>query len=867
MKHFLPKIGLAVLALLASSLTKAQDAAATAGNWMREHHEALGLDAMDARNIQVTDLTTDKRGVGHVYIRQVVHGLPVYGAVANFTVKDGRVIHVGNRLQHDVAGRVAGAKPALRAEDALCAAAKDLGLTPGAITVQQQISRSKLVLGKSGISREPIPATLIYQWLPGQQAIPLAWELVVRETDGAHWWRITVDAHNGKVLQRNDRMVHCAVPAFGRDRSTASASELLRAAAPMAAAPPPPDGASYRVYAFPVESPTFGPQVVVTDPADPTASPFGWHDTDGQAGAEYTITRGNNVYAGEDIDDDDIIGYSPDGGPSLTFDQAYAPPQAPDEYLDAAITNLFYACNTLHDVWYQYGFDEQSGNFQETNYSGLGEGEDAVYAQAQDGSGTNNANFGTPPDGGSGAMQMYLWTTTDEGDSFTVNSPGSVAGTYSIEIAGFGPELPSDPITADLVLVEDDADPFTDACDNLVNGADIAGKIAVVDRGLCTFVSKVEQIEAAGALAVVVINNVGGGTITMGGNDGGAIGIPSVMISLADGQALKNAMAQGPVNATLQGIPGTTLRDADFDNGIIAHEYGHGVSIRLTGGASNVDCLDNDEQMGEGWSDWMGMVLTMQAGDEGGTPRGVGNFVLDEGTDGVGIRPAPYSTDFSVNPYTYGATTSWAFQETHGLGFIWATILWEATWDLINAEGFDPDLFHGTGGNNIAMQLVMDGLKLQPCSPGFVDGRDAILLADSLDYGGEHACLLWHAFARRGLGYSASQGSSFSVNDQVEAFDVPPACATSGVPETNGLPSGFVLAPDPAHGSVLLKLPAPLPAGGAVRLLGMDGRIQREVRFNGGLECTIDLHGLAAGVYMVQLDVAGKRLQQRLVVE
>ncbi len=70
----------------------------------------------------------------------------------------------------------------------------------------------------------------------------------------------------------------------------------------------------------------------------------------------------------------------------------------------------------------------------------------------------------------------------------------------------------------------------------------------------------------------------------------------------------------------------------------------------------------------------------------------------------------------------------------------------------------------------------MDGLKLQPCSPGFVTGRDAILQADQVNNGGANQCLIWNAFAKRGLGYSASQGSSGSRSDGVEAYDVPAAC-------------------------------------------------------------------------------------------
>jgi extracellular elastinolytic metalloproteinase len=850
---------------LITLFAQAQTAEDVVRSWMQGHRAGVGLAGRDIAELEVSSSHTGAKGISYVYMQQRVHGIPVAGAVANFAVRQGRVVQFGDRLRRDVTVQVNGSTPMVDAEGALRAAARELGLPLGRARVEHRASARDVLFAGNGISKAAIPAGLIYSPVGGDE-LRLAWELEIRPPGTDHWWRTVVDAHTGRVLSKQDRVVHCSFPqqAFAKGYQAMQDLALPR---PAAAAPMPPDGSSYRVFAFPVESPTYGPQTVVTDPADLLASPNGWHDTDGQAGAEYTITRGNNVYAGEDINNDDIIGYSTDGGAALTFDAFFTPPQDPADYLDAAITNLFYTCNVLHDVWYRYGFDEASGNFQETNYSGAGLGSDAIYAQAQDGSGTNNANFATPPDGSPGAMQMYLWRTS-ENDTFRVNSPGTVAGTYTIEVAGFGPLLPSSPITADLVLVDDGADPVTDACEDPVNGAALSGKIAVVDRGTCTFVSKVQRLEAAGALAVVVVNNVGGAPITMGGSDGGDITIPSVMISQADGLLLKEALEEGPVNGSLQGAGGESMRDSDFDNGIIAHEYGHGVSTRLTGGSGNADCLWNEEQMGEGWGDWMGMVLTMQVGDLQETPRGVGNFVQDEGPDGQGIRPAPYSTDFAVNPYTYGITNTGQFAETHALGFVWATMLWDLTWDLVEAEGFDPDIHAGSGGNNTAMQLVMDGLKLQPCDPGFVDGRNAILKADSLDFGAEHACLIWNAFARRGLGYGASQGSSFSVNDQVEAFDVPAGCELVGVPENlSRLPGGFVLLPNPARSSVLLQTGAPLRQSAVVRVVAMDGRQAREHRFTGGEELRMDLQGVAAGVYMVQMEVGGKRLQERLVVE
>ncbi len=85
-------------------------------------------------------------------------------------------------------------------------------------------------------------------------------------------------------------------------------------------------------------------------------------------------------------------------------------------------------------------------------------------------------------------------------------------------------------------------------------------------------------------------------------------------------------------------------------------------------------------------------------------------------------------------------------------------MLWEMNWALIDKYGLDPDIYNGTGGNNIALQLVIDGLKLQPCNPGFVDARNAILQADQVNNAGANQCLIWTAFAKRGLGYSATPG-------------------------------------------------------------------------------------------------------------
>jgi hypothetical protein len=528
----------------------------------------------------------------------------------------------------------------------------------------------------------------------------------------------------------------------------------------------------YKVFPFPVESPIFGSRTLIQDASDAVASPFGWHDTNGQPGAEFLITRGNNAFVYEDANDSDTPGYSPNGGNNLVFDFPYLFENSPLQNRDAALTNLFYWNNLIHDVLYHNGFDEESGNFQQNNYGRGGLQNDHVIVEGQDGGGTNNANFATPPDGSNPRMQVYLWYL-GLGNFLRVLSPEPIAGGYSGSIATFGPEIPQVPITAEIVLVNDGSNSPTLGCNPLINANALQGKIAMFDRGECTFVSKVQNAQNAGALAVIIVNNQPNGVVQMGGSSS-TITIPVIMISQADGNLIKPYLAQG-VFAEFGGTGSGEVFDCSFDNGVIAHEYGHGVSNRLTAGPSVTTCLFNEEQMGEGWSDFLSLVFSHLPDQTANTPRGIGNFVTGNPTDGPGIRPFPYTRDMSVNPHTYISIRN--VSVPHGVGSVWCAMLWDLYWNLIDRYGFDPNLINGNGGNRVALKLVMEGMKLQACQPGFIDGRDAILLADDILYNGIHTCLIWHTFARRGLGLSASQGSSNNVLDGNQAFDVPFDCS------------------------------------------------------------------------------------------
>jgi len=179
--------------------------------------------------------------------------------------------------------------------------------------------------------------------------------------------------------------------------------------------------------------------------------------------------------------------------------------------------------------------------------------------------------------------------------------------------------------------------------------------------------------------------------------------------------------------------------------------------------------------MGEGWSDLLALALTHEEGDTGSDRRGIGTFVLAENNEGDGIRRFPYSTDMSINPQTYADLANTG-GSVHNIGELWVGMTWDMYWNFIDEYGFDPDWSNTESGNFKAMKLVLEALKLQPGSPGFVDGRNAIIGADQIFYDGANECLIWDAFARRGLGIDADQGNSNNLNDGVVSFETTLRC-------------------------------------------------------------------------------------------
>lgn len=227
------------------------------------------------------------------------------------------------------------------------------------------------------------------------------------------------------------------------------------------------------------------------------------------------------------------------------------------------------------------------------------------------------------------------------------------------------------------------------------------------------------------------------------------------------------------------------VRDGSLDNSVLIHEYAHGISTRLTGGSEQANCLQTTEGLGlgEGWSDAIALFLLQKPDQNRSSNAAIGDYIADYIFDqmdaivqgqtfheGGGIRSRPYSTNMTVNARTL--RDAFRERDIYVLGELWASALFDMYWNLVDQHGFSSNYMDATQmkGNIMAMQILIGGLKLQPCQPRFLSARDAILAADQAYYGGINKCLIWKAFAKRGMGVDA-------VNEKFhDGFNFPMEC-------------------------------------------------------------------------------------------
>ncbi|KAF9424466.1 Fungalysin/Thermolysin Extracellular metalloproteinase 5 [Entomortierella beljakovae] len=605
----------------------------------------------DSAYIVKNAYTSKHNGVTHVYLRQVIDELEVVNGDINVNVdKHGNVISYGNSFYKGSTGqkksltikewikqeaeiiqeegrqfsfgrwrqsRESRPSPAekqgsMSPQDALLSFARHLNVEIPRPEDMEIVTTNNFRSGKPEVVMTNCPLTANGQ-VPVAQAyiqnsegeLELVYDFQIEMKDTDNWYHAQINANTGKVVQMIDWVAD----------------------------------ASFNVYPMGVNDPEDGNRKLVKDPHHLPASPLGWNRQ--SQNKNFTTTIGNNVYAGENRRNGNDWQNNPkpegkvDKDGELVFDFKINLDKDPSTYVDAAVTNLFYWNNQVHDIFYHYGFDEESGNFQENNFGKGGLGDDAVIANAQDGSGYNNANFATPPDGQHGKMRMYVWDITE------------------------------------------------------------------------------------------------------------------------------------------------VARDGDLESGIVIHEYAHGISTRLTGGPANSGCLGWGEAggMGEGWGDFFATMFRQKKKHNYESEFPMGSYA----NGGQGIRRFPYSTNLESNPETFKYMDGPAYWGVHAKGEVWAQMLFEVYQNLHLRLPFTKDWYtedKTSYANTLVLQLVVDGLKLQPCTPSFIQARDAIIQAEKVLTKGKYRCDIWKAFSKRGLGPKAKVVGANSPwgSIRTESFELPKTC-------------------------------------------------------------------------------------------
>lgn len=346
-----------------------------ARGFLNEKAQLFALRGADVANLKLVKEDND-RGTVFLEYAQTVGGLKVFdGQVQVVVNKNGEVLSVREGFLID--GQAVALKPSLNESQGIMRGFSYAGRKIDSSLVQTrpraEKSESTAFANPLGTELEDVTSELnVFRM--GNSA-RLAWH-VYAEVGQDEWYELLVDAHNGELLLRQNLYVFEA------------------------------QGTVY------TEAPDKGARQVVSFVGDTVINTSaGWMGTS-------TVTTGNNVESYLDTNADNApdanngSGLSNGHASSATQDFTFPFSTAVDPRTQqaAVVTNLFYFNNIMHDFSYALGFTETARNFQTDNYGRGGIGADSVRAEAQDGSGTNNANFATPPDGSRPRMQQYLFT-------------------------------------------------------------------------------------------------------------------------------------------------------------------------------------------------------------------------------------------------------------------------------------------------------------------------------------------------------------------------------------------------------------------------------------------------------------------------
>lgn len=651
--------------------------AETLRSFIKENNDLLGMSDAQADTLKVTiDQTNPDGNLSFARLEQVINGVSVYQAevTAAFN-KRGEMFRVVNKLAPGLEGANISQDFGDPANAVRGAAANVNYELQANDTVANQAASDDLKVRFGAGGDWDITAEKMY--FPIEPGVArAAWRVLIWKPVNAYY--VLVDAETGTMLLReNITKDQTQTATFNVYANTTSMIKSLDNPAPLTPGPIDPSQGTQGA----IQSRTN--VTLVGNEGDLSFNNLGWINDNANSGNGWT--DGNNVEAGLDRVTPNGVD-APVSGTNRVFNFSYNPAPgnpAPGEepltpaYQNGAVTNLFYVTNRYHDELYKLGFTEQFENYQHDNFGRGGLGNDRISAEAQDSSGTNNANFSPTADGTRGRMQMYIWT------------------------------------------------------------------------------------------------------------------------------------------------PPTPDRDGDLDAEIIVHELTHGTFGRLSNGTSGTQ----GGQMHEGYADWYGHALLSEPTDPINGVYVTGGYstqLLRSAVFGgnanyyYGIRRFPKAViaftggpnNRPHNPLTYGDIDSAQHNVTDGAfpaaftgsatavhdgGEIWSSMLWEVRAKLIQRLG-------AAEGNRKALQLVTDGMKLNPSNPTMKQARDGILAAAlaSSDAGADVADV-WAGFAARGMGFLAENPTGNTV---VESFDLPNAVLSDpfSVSDAPGDGDGF---PEPGENLLL----------------------------------------------------------------
>ncbi len=424
-------------------------------SFISANSDLYGLSGKDIASLKIGGESLSSSGMRMVRVEQVVNGLPVFQSDTRFILdSQGRIHRSTGLIFPNATAESPDFDGMISAQAALSIAMNSIGIsadTAQASLVNANVDGTEVEV----VSNNPnlagnVTSKLVYFPLAPGILVP-AWSQVSFTNGGGDYYSL-VDANSGKLLWRKNI------------RNTVSTHDArfrvyVQADGTTPADSPAPLSPSNATVGGNVQPPGISPTIVSMFTAmSAVASPNGWIDDcpGGVCAAAQTQTIGNNVHAYMDrvggagagganqpdtaassvLDGDGKPMGNPDansrnrdflGTTPRDFQTNYLPPpqggnpeagQTPtgngnngtlavDQFRRGMITQLFYVSNWYHDKLFLLGFDEAAGNFQLTNFSGNGVGNDRILAEGQDSASTDNANFATPPDGQSGRAQMF----------------------------------------------------------------------------------------------------------------------------------------------------------------------------------------------------------------------------------------------------------------------------------------------------------------------------------------------------------------------------------------------------------------------------------------------------------------------------